>query len=93
MRYSGNWGGDYGDDYLDPSNPHEHPLVEVVYQKRIKETDYAVQYELSTNLFEPWRVWIPKSQIVDEDVKPDGTLIVMVPEWLAEADGLPVLEF
>lgn len=81
------------EDYLDPSDPHTQDLVEVVYQKRIKETDYAVQYELSTNVFEPWRVWIPKSQIVDEDVKPDGTLTVLVPEWLATNDGLPVLEF
>jgi len=79
------------EDPIDPSNPREHPLVEVVCQKRIKETDYAIQFELSENPFEPWRVWIPKSQIVDEDVRPDGTLTVLIPEWLAEADRLPVL--
>lgn len=53
---------------------------ELIYDELLRQTDRAVQYR-----FDKTKVWIPISQIRDEDlVKQTVTL----PMWLIEADGL-----
>lgn len=38
--------------------------------------------------FEGSPVWIPKSQIEDEDPREDGSIVITLPRWLAEKKGL-----
>lgn len=49
----------------------------------IRETDNA--HLLSDGTCE---VWIPKSQIEEEETMSNGLLRISIPEWLAEAKGL-----
>ena len=53
-------------------------LVYLDHQGVKKETDMAKLYDLGDQ-----QVWIPKSQIKDENDE-----IVAIPRWLAEAKGL-----
>ncbi len=58
-------------------------LVDIEYVSIVRETDLAVQYQINDDLFDPQRVWIPKSQIEDECEEDDGSGTITIPEWLA----------
>lgn len=51
--------------------------------EQIRETDAA--YLLADGACE---VWIPKSQIEEEETMPNGLLRIVIPEWLANAKEL-----
>lgn len=58
-------------------------LPRIIYDKLVRQTDKAVQYEIDGKLF-----WIPDSQIIGrEDL---GNHVVELPMWLIESKGLEV---
>ena len=52
-------------------------LIEVTYDRVIQPTDDAICFEIDGR-----EVWIPKSQLQDDDPDEDGGTFE-VPEWLA----------
>lgn len=70
-------------DGQDP--PEEPPRVEVVCLRMVRETAKAALYELADT---GEQRWIPKSLIPDADTMDDGTVLLKVPRWLAEREGL-----
>jgi len=56
-----------------------------IYCRQVAETDLAICITDDDET----DYWIPKSQIDDEtEYTPEGTLILVIPEWLAEKKGL-----
>lgn len=76
------------------SDPDREP-VEVIFLAKKAETPGAILYVLphETQKFADGRpkpgreVWIPKSQIQDEDELDDG-IVVTLPSWLADREEL-----
>ncbi len=62
--------------------------VEVAYVKLVRETALARLYQLNDDPWEPDRIWLPKSQIVDDDMDTRGRRFVLIPQWLAEEKNL-----
>lgn len=55
-------------------------IAEISYDRLIRKTDMAMLL-----LIDKKEVWIPLSQVEDEDVEEK---IVFIPQWLAEEKGL-----
>jgi hypothetical protein len=73
---------DMWDDF--DSGEDQEP-VEIEYVKIVGETPLALRLEMSDDLWEPDRCWIPKSQIHDHDpIKKT----LSIPEWLAVENDL-----
>jgi len=69
--------------YYSPDPEQTEGTVEISYCRKVKETDLAIQYDFGDNPFDPARVWIPKSQIVEDDGES-----ITIPQWLAEEKEL-----
>lgn len=58
----------------------EQETVWVAFDERVTVTDSAVLFD-----FDGEQVWIPRSQIFDED---EADSSIEIPQWLAEDRGL-----
>ena len=71
-------------DYTDDRDPDDMEYVWVDYDKKLREIDAAIHFliEAGDDFAEPpigsKAVWIPKSQIEDEEPNK-----IMIPDWLA----------
>ena len=64
--------------------------LELEIVELIVETDKAMLVKVATAGDEPEEVWIPMSQILDEerDTKTGQILMLEIPEWLAIQKGI-----
>ena len=69
--------------YYNPDPEQAEGVETIPYCRRVKETDLAIQYDMSDDPFNPDRHWIPKSQIIEDDGES-----ITIPEWLAAEKGL-----